>query len=205
MKGGTRIIAIVTICIIVITMSFSGCFEEDERNYGTRNNYKPFRGIEIYSGYDPVLVRSSEKISLRALGLNNSSIENVTSDTFILNFTIIELNISKDFHFTKKQNDIYMKFDGFDIDDEKIILNHNYSFQIKYIINSNDSIIQNIKLIGNNNILNGVMRISGSKVNITLFEIYNDTKIENNDSICAILMLPCRQEIAFDIIYRYQK
>jgi hypothetical protein len=38
MKGGTKIIAFITICIILLAISFSGCYEDDEKDEDKNNN-----------------------------------------------------------------------------------------------------------------------------------------------------------------------
>jgi hypothetical protein len=58
MKGGTKIIAFVTICIILLSISFSGCFEEDKEK---DDDDKQYLGIEII---DVKLVNISKNIEL---------------------------------------------------------------------------------------------------------------------------------------------
>ena len=41
-KGETKIFAIITICIMLVSIGFAGCIEDDENNEKNKNKNRPF-------------------------------------------------------------------------------------------------------------------------------------------------------------------
>jgi hypothetical protein len=112
MKGGTKILAIVTIVIILLSISFSGCFEDGEE----KDEYEIYFILSIdgslgtnYTLYIPIPVKSAKHYKPDNYGEPIDFISNIANQRF--DSTIIQLdgsyylNITSnyDFEINKKQ------------------------------------------------------------------------------------------------------
>jgi hypothetical protein len=198
MKSTTRILPIIISIILVVSVVLVIYYKTRPTMYG--GSYYEGTGIHIN---DP------NPIYFDDFNLSDASDGNITNDTFTLEIRVSTITEN---YFVYYNYHIYTNTGNFSLlpvnySNKSIYIatnntNINYSFQIRWLINSTDSSIANLKLLGNDNVITGNFRVYDNwNLNLTLDNQYIDICTLGSDySTEKYVMLPYNQKIEFYVI-----
>ena len=77
-KGETKILAIITICIILVSIMFSGCFDNNDDNYNNennKNNYAKASDLRLILEIDNQSLKNGINLTIKLKNISNHSIK----------------------------------------------------------------------------------------------------------------------------------
>ena len=169
---------------IIILLTYS--FITYEVNYPSGS----YTGLNV--SYEP------EFISAEYLNISTTALQTITNDTFIF---VIEIENSSGINQVITNYEVGVFENGsfggiYSPRYSDILLNDNFSYQYDFsfywVINSTNPEVQNLKLLGDENKIDGHFATNGSYINVTFDENYDDlvtTVVIHPDNIKIILPL----------------
>lgn len=180
--------------IVILLLVIAICFQSAyylvyDENYPSGDG--GYYGLSVHMDLGTIMIDD--------LNLTNSAISNITNETFTL---VIEVedsssikNSTYNFYKYGYNQGVYPAAIEPVLDNEELFLNDDfsfvYNFSIYWTINSTEPAIQNLKLLGNENMITGHFVTDGWNINVTIDEEYCDLiSVVQDPSYETIIELP---------------
>jgi hypothetical protein len=141
-----------------------------------------------------------EPADLEKMGIPPDSIENITDDTYKMNLIIDELDFAAELNLSvweRHGND----FVSSKIDKKRIVTDHNYAFNLTFIVNSNDPNIQDMKFFNDTNTLEGYFSIDAEhNLNVSISSNYDMT---GNNTDGVNISMPYHFSLYFGVLEEF--
>jgi hypothetical protein len=184
-------ILVPTVLLLLIAVSFSGCFGSNENNENNPSSSKYYLQCIYYN--------NASKIFVKDLPLNDTDILKITNETFSIDIFCKEFNKSIEYKINVIEGYLIVDFDKINLNPRLEIgyikENQKCTIDFNFNINSNNSKIRKMILWGNANKISAAVQydhITG--LHFEYLENYNNTSWNYSNNADIILKFPYFQQ-----------